>query len=87
MTDTNKCTPHNITHFIRNYSSDYYCEEHNTSYPTKKSLKEDHPNLHEHLVTIQVKRPSLTRQELQEKYENLCENSKKLHSEKLLENA
>lgn len=59
MTDTNKCNPHNITKFIRNYSSDYFCEECNASYPTKKSLKEDHADLSEHLIVIQVKRPAL----------------------------
>ena len=57
MTVTNKGNePHHITKFIRNYNSDYYCEEHNTSYPTKKSLKEDHPELHDHIITIYVKR-------------------------------
>jgi len=33
---------HSITQFIRKNSSDYFCEDHNASYPTLKSLKEDH---------------------------------------------
>jgi len=38
---------HNITKIILKNSTvrDYYCNNHNTSYPTLQSLKESHPNL------------------------------------------
>jgi len=50
---------HNITKFIRNFGSDYFCEECNTSYPSKKALAEDH-DIEKVLITIQVKRGKST---------------------------
>jgi len=40
---------HTITKIIQKSGSvrDYYCEEHNASYPTLESLRLDHPNLNE----------------------------------------
>lgn len=51
---------HSITKFIRKYDSYYTCYTCNTSYPTKKSLAEDH-DMKKTIVTIQIKRgePSL----------------------------
>lgn len=48
--------PHNITKIIRKNSFDYYCKDCNASYPTKKSLIEDHPNLDDTLIIIYDKR-------------------------------
>jgi len=48
-------SPHNVTKFVRNYSSDYFCEEHNASYPTKKSLAEQH-DLDNTIIKIYIKR-------------------------------
>lgn len=38
---------HTITKIIQKSGvvRDYYCDQHNTSYPTIQSLKEDHPSL------------------------------------------
>jgi len=46
---------HKITKIIKNNSIEYKCENHNNtsvSYPTKKSLEADHPNLEELLIVI-----------------------------------
>lgn len=48
--------PHNITKYIRDYTSDYYCKDHNKTYSTKKLLKVDHPDLKKHIVIIQIVR-------------------------------
>lgn len=50
---------HNVTKFVRNFSSDYLCHNCNTSYPTKKSLVEDH-DLDKTLIVICIKRKEET---------------------------
>jgi len=46
---------HNVTKSVTDYDSYYYCEEHNTSYPTKKSLAEEH-DMDKTVVKIRIKR-------------------------------
>ncbi len=43
---------HRITKIITKSGvvRDYYCDQHNASYPNLKSLKEDHPNLDENKI-------------------------------------
>ena len=70
---------HKITKFIRNNSFDYFCEDHNTSYSTKKSLQEDHDNLDESLIIL------IDKVKLQEKIDKLSVPSMESHTKKLLE--
>lgn len=74
---------HTITKLVRKNSSYYYCEEHNTSYPTKQSLESDHPNLDETLIVIFDKRQvqEFLEFKLQEAYHN-----DKSHTQILTEN-
>jgi len=74
---------HNITKFIRKTSTDYFCEEHNASYPTKKSLREDHPDIDDIMITIFDKRK--LEDTIQFRLTEACINDKS-HTQILMEN-
>lgn len=77
---------HKITKIIRKNSTDYLCENHNNttvSYPTKQSLKEDHPNLDESTIII------FDKKKIQESIEFRLEQAQindKSHTQILMEN-
>ena len=78
---------HKITKVIKKNSIEYLCENHDgktVSYPTMKSLQDDHPNLDELLIT---KSDLRSIPDLQELVNEKSIPSMESHTRKLSENS